>query len=210
MAVEDIWINLAEVLRSIEPNLEAKIAYCRANPPDPIKQPVTSAIVAAYISRMELELATLRRGASGLKNQFSDCPNLVKEVQEFESWLLRKIPGFPSRKLTGKNEDGVGDWFVSKMGYSYSQAKRMIRDLNRLQSGKGAPSKRPETLKMMDARIRNNWTYKELAHHKCDCGARDNIHTAHCEDRIRKRIKELEAFLTKYNIPYSHPATGEK
>ena len=86
----------------------------------------------------------------------------------------------------------------------------MIRDLNRLNSGKGAPSKRPDTLKMMDARILNNWTSKELADHKCDCGALDNVHTAHCEDRIRKRLKELEVFLEKYNISYSRPVTGEK
>ncbi len=89
-------------------------------------------------------------------------------------------------------------------------AKVMIRDLNRLNSGKGAPSKRPDTLKMMDARILNNWTFKELADHKCDCGARNNTHTAYCEDRIRKRIKELETFLEKYSISYGHPKTGEK
>ena len=60
MRPSEKWEDLAEVLRAIEPDLEMKLAYCRANPVDPVEQPVTCAVVAAYISLVELELASIR------------------------------------------------------------------------------------------------------------------------------------------------------
>jgi len=203
MRPSDKWVNLADVLRVIEPALETKLVFCRNNPPDPVKQPVTSALVAAYISRVELELATIRRGAKALSDQSRERPTLTEEISRIESWILRRKSGVPRRQLANRDEQAIGDWFVSKMHYSYSETKQMLGEMRQLLSGKGAPDKRPETLKMIDARIYNAWSYPELARRMCDCGS--STHSDHCEDRIRKRIKALEAFLTKYDIKFSNP-----
>jgi hypothetical protein len=192
--------NLAEVLRAIEPDLELKLAFCQKKPPDPATQPVTSSIVAAYISRLELELTSIRSGARGLQDQFREQPNLIREINEIESWIARRRPGVPRRQLTDQDAEVLGDWYVSKMGYSYSETNRRIAEIRKLLGGRGAPNKRPETLKMFDARVANGWSYQEIADHMCDCGSR--THAGHCADRIRKRIKELEAFLIKYKISY--------
>lgn len=53
--------DLADIVRGLEPDLESKIPHCRSHAPDPVKQPVTNAIVAAYISRLEFRLAKIYR-----------------------------------------------------------------------------------------------------------------------------------------------------
>lgn len=204
MRPSDKWVNLADVLRVIEPALETKLLFCRNNPPDPVKQPVTSALVAAYISRVELELATIRRGAPGLLDQSRERPTLTEEIVQIESWILRRKSGVARRQLSDRDEQAIGDWFVSKMNYSYSETNQMLGEMRQLLSGKGAPNKRPETLKMLDARICNAWSYPELARRMCDCGSL--THTDHCEDRIRKRIRALEGFLIRYDIKFPNPA----
>jgi hypothetical protein len=204
----DIFGNLAEVLLSIKPVLEERLAFLRAYPPDPKMHPITSALVKAYITRVELQLAGIRDGAGGLQNEYRNHPTLTEELQEIESWIMRREPGTPRRKLTVNDEDALGNWFVGKMGLSYSQARQKIRDTRLHLSGKGAPSKRPETLNMLDARIVNRWSSTELAIRMCDCGAAK--HTAHCSERIRKRIKELESALGKYGIQIPASTTPEK
>jgi hypothetical protein len=42
----------------------------------------------------------------------------------------------------------------------------------------------------------------------CDCGAKK--HNEYCRERIRKRIKELDAFLLDMGISYGQRANGEK
>jgi hypothetical protein len=201
MRPSDKWENLAEVLRVLEPDLEMKLAYCRSHPPNLQTQPVSSAVVAAYISLLELELTTIRRAARGLQDQFRERPTLTDEITQIESWILRRKSGEARRQLTDRDEQALGDWFVSKMGFSYSDTKRYLRQARQLLSGKGAPNKKPETLRMLDARICNDWSYPEIARRMCDCGSL--MHTEHCAERIRKRIKGLEAFLTERNINYS-------
>jgi len=202
MRRSDKWEDLADVLRVIEPDLAIKLAYCRSHPPDAVKQPVTSAVVVAYSSQVELELTTIRRGARGLQDQYRQRPWLTDEITQIESWILRRRSGAARRQLTDRDEQALGDWFVSKMGYSYSETRQRLGEMRKLLSGEGAPNRRLETLKMMDARICNGWSYQELARHMCDCGL--PTHSDYCAERIRKRIKELEAFLSKYNIDYPH------
>jgi hypothetical protein len=204
MRSSDKWEHLAEILRAIEPALERKLDYCRANPPDPVKQPVTSAVVTAYVSRVELELATIRGGVRRLKDQLRDRPGLTNEILEIESWILRRRSGVARPKLTAQDEQALGDWFVSKMGFSYSETRQRLAEMQRSVSGKGAPNKKIETLKLLDARICNGWSYQELARRMCDCGS--SQHADYCADRIRKRVGELVAFLKNYGIEYSRPA----
>jgi len=194
------WDNLADVMRAIEPDLENRIAKCKANPPDPVRQPVTSAIVAAYVSRVELELATIRDGAKALQDQSQNRPTLTHEIQEIESWILRRKYNGARPRLRVKDEQVVGDWFVRKMGYSFSETNRRLDAMRKFLSGKGAPTKHLATLKMMDALICNNWSYRSLVQHMCDCGL--STHNDYCRERIRKRIKGLEAFLRRYNIDF--------
>ena len=198
MRPSEQWENIAEIIRAIEPALEAKLRFCRNHPPDPATKPVTSAVVALYISRLELALSSIRGGAPRLREDAIKYPESSEEMEEIESWIIRKKPGVPRRKLTEQDWEVFGNWFVSKMGYSYSETKHILARLRALRSGKGAPSKHPETLKMMDARIAHGWTYRMIASKMCDCGL--PRHTAHCEDRIRQRLKELRAFLKKYGI----------
>jgi hypothetical protein len=202
------WEQLAEMMRIVVPDLETKLEYCRAHPPDPIKNPVTSAIVTEYASRLERTIARYREGAKGLKDEFLNEPNATTELQEIESWIMRLKPGAVPRELTLKDRDAMGNWFVSKMGMSYSQARRVVEGLSGLHISKGAPSKRTETLRLLDARFANKWSYPELAKRMCDCGA--TVHTQHCSERIRKRLKEAECLLLKYHIRMPSTYPGEK
>jgi hypothetical protein len=101
----------------------------------------------------------------------------------------------------------MGNMFVSS-GMSYAEARFTLRLMQQFSAthGRGAPSKRPETLKLLDARIANHWSYARLASRMCDCGAVQ--HGELCRERIRKRLKELESYLAKYDIQY-RDAPGE-
>jgi hypothetical protein len=202
----DRFGNLAEILRSIEPALEAKIAYCRSHVPSPAAQPATSVIVQAYVTRLEIQLSAIRAGAPGLKDEYKNHPMLTEEIKELESWITRRMPDAPRWQLTEKDEDVMGDWLVKKQGLSYSHAKRQIQAMRAHLSGRGAPSKRPETLKILDARIVHGWSYAEIAKRMCDCGATE--HTSYCSERIRKRLKELKSILSKFGVQL--PTAPEK
>jgi hypothetical protein len=210
MAADDLspnqWEDLADMVRSVEPLIAAKIEFWRSHPSDPITQPVTSAIISAYVSRLEFQLYSVRGGVAGLKYQFRNYPQIVEDTQELELWITRLKPPAQRKNLSEKDEEAMGNWFVSKMGYSYSQAKHHINLMREQISEKGAPDKRPETLKMLDARIVNGWSYAEIARRMCDCEAKE--HTDLCRERIRKRIKELETVLAKYRI--APPPSPEK
>jgi hypothetical protein len=116
-----------------------------------------------------------------------------------EDWLLRSEGATNEPIFKPEIENFFGNWLVS-VGYSYTETKQMLGGLRRGLSGRGAPSKRPETLRILDARIAHGWSYSRLAVEMCDCGAKQ--HTSHCAERIRKRIKELEAFLARHKIVY--------
>jgi hypothetical protein len=100
-------------------------------------------------------------------------------------------------KLTAEEENVIGDFLIS-LGRRYSDTKDMLGNLRRFLTGRGAPHKRNQTLQMMDARIANRWSYRQLAIHLCDCG--QTTHTEHCKQRIWHRLKELQQVLEKYSI----------
>jgi hypothetical protein len=193
------WEKLAEVVRASVPELERQIAYLRTNPPDPVKQPVTSAIAKAYLSRLEIHLDDVRRGPDGLKDQALNRPNLLKELQEMQTWILRKKAPKKMLEPTVAEENIIGDWLVST-GRSYSEAKRKLRQMRQSITGRGAPNKRPETLRILDAKVSRGLSYPQLASKLCDCGL--PRHTEHCAERMRKRISQLGKLLIKYNITY--------
>lgn len=148
----DRWKKLAEVPRASEPDLERKIAFLHTTPPDPVKQPVSSALARAYLSRLEIHLDAVRRGADGLKDEAFNRPNLLQELQEMQTWILRKKASGKAPKLTAADEDVIGNWLVST-GRSYSEAKRIVRQMRQFITGRGAPNKRSETLRMLDTKI---------------------------------------------------------
>jgi hypothetical protein len=199
----DAWESLSELVRSIEPQLERDLAYCLANPPDPKKHPATSAVIAEYVRRIQLYLTQSKAGTAGLREQAAQYPNLVIEIQEIEEWIKQRKPGTARRPFSQEDQDLLGDWLVRHADSSYSKARRFVAGVVKSLSKKGAPSKKPETLRMLDARIANGWSYSVLAAKMCDCGAKK--HTAHCSERIRKRIKELEGFLKTLGITLQPP-----
>jgi hypothetical protein len=198
---QDRWQKLAELMGSIEPDLARRIERVQAHLPDPVNQPVSTALVKAYLARLQIFLDSIRGGAEGAKHEYEAHPNLMREIQELESWLLRKTMQARGSEGLAQHKDELGNWLTSVMGYSYTKTRTMLDSIGR--SKPGAPTKRKETLKMMDARIANQWSYPELAAKMCDCGA--TTHDEYCSERIRKRLKELESFLIKYGIKI--PAT---
>ena len=130
MAADDLspnqWEDLADMVRSVEPLIAAKIEFWRSHPSDPKTQPATTAIIRAYVARLEFQLSSVRGGVAGLKYQFWSYPRLTEDTQELESWITRLKPLAQRKNLSEKDEEAMGNWFVSKMGYSYSQAKHHI------------------------------------------------------------------------------------
>lgn len=57
MSPEDFWGNLADFLRAVEPDIEAKIAYCRSHLPDPARQPVNRSRVGTERTAHRVERA---------------------------------------------------------------------------------------------------------------------------------------------------------
>jgi len=195
----DQWEQITQAVTSITPNLQARIDAIKADPPDPQRHPVTAALVAEYVARLESHVRAIHEGPEGIKRRFGDRPgDAISEMAELESWFIRKTRK-PNVEFTRDAEDAIGNFFVS-IGKSFTEARFMVDQIRKLLASKGAPHKRTETLTMMDARVSNGWSYKTLASKMCDCGAKK--HTAYCAERIRKRLKELERFLAKYRIAY--------
>ena len=170
-----------------------------------MKQPISAAIAKAYISRLEIQFGCFSRGAEGLKEDYEKHPTLLTEIRELETWILRKTTEQAGIALVAEHKDKLGDLLCSVMGYSYSQTRQFLDSFPRAK--RGAPSKRLATLRMMDARVANNWSYRKLALKMCDCG--EPKHNEDCRETIRKRLKELEVFLTKYDINVSGQTPGK-
>jgi hypothetical protein len=190
--------GLAELVTSMAHSVEEKLSRCRANPPDAAKHPVTKLIVDVYLFCLEVMANDMRRGVIGLREQFETRPNLRQSIEDLESWLFRPKKRVSKPKLTVSQEREMGDFLVGKMNFSFSRALTQIESFKRSINPKGAPSKKAQTLLMLDARVANGWSYFRIASELCDCEKRK--HDKHCADSIRKRIKELEAFLAKYKI----------
>jgi hypothetical protein len=127
-------------------------------------------------------------------------PYLTNEIQEIEGWIKRRKPNMPSRSFSEEDQDALGDWLIKYASSSYSKARQFVSGVAKSLRPKGAPSKRVQTLKILDARVANGWSYAMLASKMCDCDAK--VHDAHCSERIRKRLKELESVLAKYDIHF--------
>jgi hypothetical protein len=180
--------------------LESDLAYCRDHPPDPIKHPATTALLREYVKRVELLLDCSRRGPSGMKNLAQNHPNLTSEIQEIQAWIKRRKPNIPSRSFSEEDQDALGDWLIKYASSSYSKARQFVSGVAKSLRPKGAPSKRVQTLKLLDARLANGWSYTKLASKMCDCDAK--VHDSYCSERIRKRLKELESVLATYDIHF--------
>ncbi|MGB6130718.1 MAG: hypothetical protein WBG54_02975 [Acidobacteriaceae bacterium] len=202
----DAWESLSALMRSVEPHIEESLAYCLEHPPDPQKHPATTALIAEYVKRLQLYLMHSRSGVAGMREQASKHPHLVGEIQEIEKWIKQRKPGTVRQPLPEEHQDLLGDWLVEHVDHSYSKARKFVTSVAKSVSSRGAPNKRPQTLKMLDARIANRWSYRALAAKMCDCGGEQ--HNEYCSERIRKRIKELEAFLKNFGIALKYP--GEK
>jgi hypothetical protein len=196
--VRDPLEKVAEFMQIILPALEERLARLQKRLPDPLKRPVTSAIVVAYIARLRLQIDHTQRGVEGLRTEIANHPNLTEEIEELESWIAHR-KHIASKQMAQDYEDAMGDYLVST-GRSYTKTKEMLRKARHQMSARGAPNKRTETLRLLDAKLVNAWSYRQLAAKMCDCGAKQ--HNEYCAERIRKRLKELEAFLGRYKISY--------
>jgi hypothetical protein len=194
----DAWQSISEFCRSTESRWERDLAYCRDYPPDPEKHPATFALVAEYVKRLELLLSCSRRGVDGIKDLAQRYPYLTNEIQEIERWIKQRKASAPARSFSEEDQDMLGDWLVKYASSSYSKARQFVSSVAQSLRPKGAPSKRVQTLKLLDARLAHHWSYSVLATKMCDCGAK--VHTPHCSERIRKRLRELEPVLKKYGV----------
>ncbi len=204
----EAWKQLAVTIQGLTPDFERDLAYFHSHIPNSERHPVTYAVVTAYAQRIELALDHARRGVEGLQDQAKNNPNLLPEIEAIMRWIKVRKPNTLRTGLSQEDEDSIGDWLVKFVEPSYSKARQFIAVLRKSMNLKGAPNKRPETLMMLDARIANGWSYAKIASEMCDCGAKK--HNEYCRERIRKRIKELEAFLKALGIPYRQSHPGEK
>jgi len=181
--------------------LSYRAEYTREHLPDPIQKPISHAIAKELIARLERHIKAIREGGASIEQEFGDRPGeLIRDTLELETLFIgkNKSPSFPKAA-----HSIIGDLLVSA-GKSYTETRRDLEEIEQFFTYLGAPTKRPETLKLLDAKIANHWSYRTLAREMCDCGA--NKHNEYCSERIRKRIKELKSFLTKYGITLA----GEK
>jgi len=185
---------------------ENTLSFWKANPPDPTKQPISARLVEAYLFRTELQLKFMRGIPGAMDEIVRDYPNVSAEWKELAIWIAPSEPNYQARRITEQNEDTIGDFLVAQMKMPYSQAKALLKSLSK--GTKGAPNKRPQTLKMLDAMVANGWSYAQVAVRMCDCGNRS--HNEKCRETIRKRIKELDALLARYGILYQRGTPGKK
>jgi hypothetical protein len=175
--------------------LSYRAEYTRRHLPDPTQNPISNAIAKELIARLERHVKAIHEGGEGVEREFGDRPGeLVRETLELETLFVgkHKSPSFPESA-----HKAIGNFFVSS-GKSYSETRDILKEIEQFFTYLGAPSKRPEALRFLDAKVANRWSYRTLAGKMCDCGA--SKHTEYCSERIRKRIKELKSFLTKYGI----------
>lgn len=186
------------VLRGIDRHLSKRIAYHWENLPDAQRQPVSYAIAMWFIATTDRQLTAIRAGSTAIKQELGERPGAaIRAVFEMESWL---VPRIKQSKLTDKAEDIIGNLLVSS-GLTYGEARYLTRLMQQVPGG--APSKRPQTLKLMDAKIANRWSYAKLTMKMCDC--QERTHDEKCVERIRKRIAELQRILVNHGINYCTP-----
>jgi hypothetical protein len=189
-----------EMIRSFGKRLEREAARLKDNFPDPVKEPASNALARSFVASLESHADGLLRGDKGLRSEILESAALQRDLREFGAWLM-EAETLPLRSsLSQEIEEFLGDMNVWA-GFSYSETRRKLRQLQQSITRKGAPNKRPQTRKILDARVVNGWSYARLAAEFCDCDKRK--HDSHCADSIRKRIKELEAFLREHKIVYS-------
>ena len=170
-------------LRLVAMGCESSLLFWESNLPDPQTRPITRALVNAYILRQHLFIDALRDGLQGMLNQRH---LLSRESSEIGHWLR---PFELHAKHSDENENLLGDYLVSKHGFSYSHVKEFMGKWSK--SPKGAPNKRARTLEMLDARAVHGWSYQEIAIKMCDCSAKK--HTPECRERIRQEIEGSRA-----------------
>jgi hypothetical protein len=197
ISVQDMQ-RVTKYLRAVSTGYEGVVAYWKSNPPDRSKQPVTSALVDAYVIRLEIKSLASSRGLQSFVAANDKYPSMHAELRELGDWLETVEPSYLNPKVTEDTEDRFGDALVADLDFSYSEARALLRKQSQPQ--KGAPNKHPLTLAMFDARVANGWSYMELASKMCDCSLRN--HNDLCRERIRKRLKELESVLSKFGIEY--------
>ncbi|HXC44742.1 MAG TPA: hypothetical protein VNY51_14630 [Candidatus Dormibacteraeota bacterium] len=196
MKTDERWRQLQVAALFVTPLFITKASYLLENKPDAEHHPVSHALANAALNRIMRHLVAIGNGVEAIKADLGDRPGaIVREMLEIESWFIEKR----KPEITNEVKDAMGDILVSR-GFSYSQARNAIEEIPNLFFPKGAPNKRPRTLQMMDARIKNHWSYQTLARKMCDCG--ETKHNELCSERIRKRLKELKAFLKRYDITY--------
>jgi hypothetical protein len=184
--------------RLIATGLRNSGAFWKENLPLPKTAPVTLKIVESYLACIALLLPPLDSGSQAVLELVRRSPGLFAGYGELLSWIRPCEPDTLNARITEQNEDDIGDVLTKQWGFPYSLAKDILR--RGKTPPKGAPNKRVHTLKMLDARAVYGWSYNELAAKMCDCGGR--THDSLCQERIRKRLKEIKPFLTKHGIAF--------
>ncbi len=156
--------------------------------PSPTEQPVRYFLVQAWLRRVDALL-------DGLRGELWQIPvrQIGPELLQLESWLgfNESEKAENTRKFGGL--DGLGDWLVFN-GASFAEAQRLLKLFKA--GRKGAPPRhRASTVCALDQKLSRNWSWATLTEGVCTCGRK---HKEQCEDRLRKRIGELEAMLKTY------------
>src|ERR1700690_355382 len=118
-------------LRGVAIGYEKISSYWKSHPPDQKKKPITFGLVASYIKRLDIQASAAGDGIKGLMAARENHPAIYAELRELGSWIDPNEPIGLTPKITDENEDALGDLLVAILGFSYSEARVLLRSQRR-------------------------------------------------------------------------------
>lgn len=133
--------RIARYLRAVSLGCEGVASHWKSNTSDETKQPVTAALVAAYIKRLEIQSLASGGGLESLIAANEKYPSTSAEIRELSDWIIPIEPPHLNPKVTEDNEDKFGDALVAARGRCHYAALRRVTRVRQLVLSEGESRK---------------------------------------------------------------------